>query len=88
MTRLRLAQDALEWREVDGEVIALERERAAYLGVNRTGTLLWRALETGADEPELAALLVERYGIEAATARADVTRFVGELRAQNLLRAE
>lgn len=86
MNRLQLAGAGVEWREVDGEVIALERERAEYLGVNRSGTLLWRALEAGADQSQLADLLVRSYGVSAEAARADVSSFVGQLRARGLLR--
>ncbi|MGH2716767.1 MAG: PqqD family protein [Thermoleophilaceae bacterium] len=85
MAQLRLQSHLLEWREVDGEVIALEHQRSAYLGTNRTGTVLWQALAEGSSEPELAELLVNEYGVDADAARADVGRFVTQLTEQGLL---
>jgi hypothetical protein len=85
MTTLKLPRHLLEWREVEGEVIALEHERSAYLSANRSGTLLWRALAEGSTEPELTHLLVSEYGIDMATASADVGSFVADLRRRGLL---
>lgn len=49
------------------------------LRLNETGVLLWQALETGADERELCALLMAEYEVDEATASADVARFVASL---------
>ena len=79
MTELRLQKQQLEWREVDGEVIALERKQSAYLAANQSGTLLWRALADGTSEVEMVRLLMSQYDIDADTARADVDGFVSNL---------
>ena len=39
--RLRLDPEAVSWTEVDGEILALERESSTYIATNRTGTVLW-----------------------------------------------
>ena len=88
MTTLRLQTQLLEWREVDGEVIALEQERSTYVAANRSGTLLWRALAEGSTEPELAALLVTEYGIDATTAKVGVDGFLADLTQRGLLARE
>jgi hypothetical protein len=85
MTELRLRKQVLEWREVDGEVIALEHRRSAYLSANRAGALLWRALDAGATESQLVELLVAEYRIDSRAAADDVGRFVAQLREQELL---
>jgi hypothetical protein len=85
VTELRLNKQDIDWREVEGEVIALRRSTAEYLGVNPAGTLLWNALRGGASETRLTELLVERYGIDANAARADVASFIGQLRSQGLV---
>jgi hypothetical protein len=85
MTQLRLQKQQLEWREVDGEVIALEQKRSAYLAANQSGTLLWRALAEGTSELELVRLLMSQYDIDADTARADVDGFVSNLDQMGLL---
>ncbi len=85
MPELRLQKQQLEWREVDGEVIALERRQSAYLAANQSGTVLWRALADGTSEVEMVRLLMSQYGIDAVTARADVDSFVSNLDQMGLL---
>jgi hypothetical protein len=85
MTELRLQKQQLEWREVDGEVIALERKQSAYLAANQSGTVLWRALADGTSEVEMVRLLMSQYDIDADTARVDVDGFVSTLDQMGLL---
>jgi hypothetical protein len=85
MTELRLQKQQLEWREVDGEVIALERKQSAYLAANQSGTVLWRALADGTSEVEMVRLLMSQYDIDADTARTDVDGFVSNLDQMGLL---
>ena len=85
MQQLRLRSDAVSWREVDGEVIALRHEASEYLSTNTTGALIWRELAQGTSRPELAAMLVSRFGIDADRAAADVDAFVDLLASRGLL---
>ena len=85
METLRLNSDAVSWREVNGEVIALRHEASEYVSTNATGTLIWSALADGASRDELVALLVERFEIEAERAAADVDAFVDQLASRGLL---
>jgi hypothetical protein len=86
MATLRLREADLSWREIDGEVIAVDVEMSTYLGANKAGTLLWRRLaDDGATRQELAELLVQTYGIEPDRAAADVDAFLAGLAAQGLL---
>jgi Coenzyme PQQ synthesis protein D (PqqD) len=87
MTELTLRADDLHWREVDDEIVALEARGATYLAANRSGTLLWRMLARGATSNELAAALVDAYGIDPAAAAADADRFVEQVREAGLLAA-
>lgn len=87
MQTLRLNSDAVSWREVNGEVIALRHESSEYLSTNGTGTLIWTALADGASRLELAELLVSRFGIDADRAAADVDAFVDLLASRGLLAA-
>ena len=63
---LRLRPDAVAWREVDGEVIALGLESSTYFGTNSSGAILWRRLAEGTTRAELvnrlAAAAVRRLG--------------------------
>ena len=87
MTELRLQGRRVDWREVEGELIALERNEAVYLAGNQSAAILWRALAEGTTDAALAELLVSTYGISAETARADLARFLDDLSARGLLEA-
>ena len=85
MSELRLRDADLHWREIDGEVIALEARGSTYLAANGAGTLLWRALVDGSTREGLADELVRAYGIERERALADVDAFLSSLVQQDLL---
>jgi hypothetical protein len=87
MTQLRLNPDAVSWREVDGEVLALGHASSTYLSTRGTGALLWKALAIGSSRDELVELLVGRFDVEPARAAADVDAFLAALAAQGLLAA-
>ena len=82
---LRLRQAGLEWRTLDGEVVALDLPRALYVGTNQSGRLLWEVLEHGATREQLVQSLVDEYGLERAAAERDVGAFVSHLGEQRLL---
>jgi hypothetical protein len=85
MTLLRLKETDLHWREIDGEIIALEGRGSRYLAANSVGAVLWRALVDGTTPDRLADDLVRIYGIERERAETDVGRFVDALAEQGLL---
>jgi hypothetical protein len=85
MSELRLRDADLHWREIDGEVIALEARGSTYLAANGAGTILWRALVEGCTRDGLADELVRAYGIDRERASADADRFVASLTEQGLL---
>jgi hypothetical protein len=85
MTALRLRPDALSWREVGGELVAVDTSTSTYLAANATGLLLWRALAEGTTREDLAAELVSQFGIAYERAVADVDRFVASVRERGLL---
>jgi Coenzyme PQQ synthesis protein D (PqqD) len=82
---LRLRGDDLEWRLVEGEVIALDVRDERYLELNDSGSKLWEALGRGAKRQELVEILVAAYGIERAAAERDVEDFLTQLHRQGLL---
>jgi hypothetical protein len=82
---LRLRAGAVEWRELDGELVALEHERSLYLTANPAGTLLWRELVTGATRSDLVGALLSTYAVASDVAEEDVDAFVATARAHGLL---
>jgi hypothetical protein len=61
------------------EVVMLEPERDRYLRLNRTGALLWSALDEPATVTELARRLAEAEGISPERASDDTLAFVTHL---------
>jgi coenzyme PQQ synthesis protein D (PqqD) len=82
---LRLRSDALSWRTIDDEVIAVDFHDARYLSANPAGGVLWELLADGSTLEALADALVSRFRISSEDARADVAIFVGQLEARALL---
>jgi hypothetical protein len=87
VAEVKLKADAVEWREVEGEIVALDLDSSEYLAVNRTGTVIWPLLVDGATREELAAQLAGRYEIDQATAERDIDQFVSTLSERGLLDA-
>jgi hypothetical protein len=85
--RIRLRTNAITWRIVDDEVIALDRRSWAYITVNDSGALLWPHLLEGTSKDELVKRLVDAYDIAPETAREDVARFLTLLDSRDLLAA-
>jgi len=61
------------------ELVMLDPARDRYLRLNRTGGLIWVAMEEPATVAELAAGLAETEGIPRDLARRDVIAFVSNL---------
>jgi hypothetical protein len=85
VSELRLRRDALEWRDIQGEVVAVDVRTSTYVSANASGAVLWRSLAEGTTRDELVARLVEAFGIDQAQAGTDVDRFVDDLRDKALL---
>ncbi len=82
---IRLRAEAVDWRHIDGEVVALDRNDSTYIAINPSGAALWPALERGATLDELVAILLERFEVQPAQARADVEAFLGHLSERDLI---
>jgi hypothetical protein len=82
---VRLRSDTLTWREVEGEIVALDLQASAYLGVNRTGTALWQELAAGTTRDRLVSRLRTEFGIDEETAARDVDEFLEALDEHELL---
>jgi len=82
---LRLDPDAVSWTEVDGEILALERESSTYIATNRTGTVIWKSLVHGASREQLTAAVMHAFAIDQQTAATDTDAFVDALAGRGLL---
>jgi len=82
---LRLDLEAVSWTEVDGEILALERESSTYISTNRTGTVIWKSLIHGASREQLTAVVMHAFGIDRQTAATDTDAFIDALAGRGLL---
>jgi hypothetical protein len=82
---LRLRDQGLNWREIDGEVVVLDVEGSHYLNLNETAAALWTMLADGATERQLVTKLIDEFDVDESTARADVQAFVSSCRENRLL---
>lgn len=85
MSAVKLRPDAVAWRLVQDEVVALDLRQSEYLTFNDTGQVLWQALAQGTNPVDLVIQLLERFDVDEATASADVAAFLAGLRARGLL---
>jgi hypothetical protein len=81
----KLRADAVDWREVEGEVVVLDRVSSTYLAINATGAALWPALVQGSRAADLVSLLRSEFDVDEQRAEADVRAFVAMLRERDLL---
>lgn len=82
---LRLREEGLNWREIEGEVVVLDTDQSHYLNLNPTGSVLWLMLAEGATERQLVDKLLEEFDVNESTARDDVVTFVASCRENGLL---
>jgi predicted deacylase len=85
---LRLRDDRLEWRSIEGEVVALDLGQSEYLGLNASGSVLWAALGKGATRAALAVELEEAFAVPREQAERDVAAFLELLAGRGLLADE
>ena len=82
---VRLLPEAVSWREVEGEIVAIDLKRAEYFTVSNSAVPLWRLLDAGAHESDLAASLVAEYGLDQARAERDTAAFIADLRERGIV---
>lgn len=83
---MKLNSDLVDWREIDGEIIAVDLQTAEYLSLNDSATMLWHALAQGSTREQMVALLQSAYGVNKVTAVADVDVFLATMDQRGLLR--
>lgn len=82
---MQLRQDGLAWHVAGDDVVVLDLDGSVYLKLNNSGRVLWERLSEPSDEAELQQALIERYGIDAERAAADVAAFLSDMRRRGLL---
>jgi hypothetical protein len=83
---LQLDVDSVDFRYVEGEVVALASRTDEYLSITGSGVALWRLLEAGTDRPAMVTALTQTYDVDAQRAGTDVDTFLADLEQRGLLR--
>ncbi len=60
----------------------------SVITLNESGKFLWDILEKGSDYASLLGALVAEYGIDEATAKADIDKFIASLKENKILEEE
>lgn len=69
--------DATTWRDLDGEIVALDIEQSVYFSIGGFGSVLWPRLVSGASPQELADVITSTFPeVASVEAAADVEEFI------------
>jgi hypothetical protein len=82
---LKLREDTIRWKEIDGETVLLDLRTSMYLSVNPSATLLWRRLAEGTTREQLIDELAEAYALDRQQAAEDVDLFLADCAARGLV---
>jgi sensor domain CHASE-containing protein len=77
-------------RDIAGQtiVVPIGAEAVRFNGIvtlNKTGKVLWNALQNEQNADDLVRVLLNQFEVEEATAKNDVSSFVEKLKKANLL---
>ena len=81
---IRISTSAV-FRALETGGVLLNVESGDYYELNATGRFLWEQIQTGSDVNALTAALADEFGIDRASAEADVETFLGDLRKRHLV---
>jgi hypothetical protein len=77
----------VSWRDIAGEVVAVNVKSGDYFSFNEVGRLVWLGLASGATLDDTATRIAEEYDVTPDQALADVRHFMTAL-ADRLLVSE
>lgn len=78
--------DALVFREVNGEILVLDNRSSQIHQLNGTASFIWQTYRQSTSEQDTAAAVAAAFQIDEETARSDVANTVQRLRLLNLVR--
>jgi Coenzyme PQQ synthesis protein D (PqqD) len=84
---VRFSDSVRSIHSADGAVI-LDVRRGHIFRLNLTGSRILQLLRSGAEEPEIACMLVREFSANPATAESDTSVFLGALRQNALIEPE
>jgi Coenzyme PQQ synthesis protein D (PqqD) len=82
--RYTISPDAAFAAVEDGAVV-LHMRTKRYYSLNETGTFVWRRVEDGLDDTDIAARIVGEYDVGTGEAEVTVAGLLGELVEESLI---
>jgi hypothetical protein len=80
---------ATAWRELEGEIVALDTKDLVYFAIGGFGTILWPLLVSGATKRELVDEITSSFpDVTPAHAAADVDEFIASCTDYGLIEME
>jgi hypothetical protein len=76
---------ATAWQTIDGETVLLDIDHKQLRGLNEVGARVWLLCDGARTSADIVRVITEEFSVDEATARADVTAFLDELHAAELL---
>ncbi|MBI3552389.1 MAG: PqqD family protein [Elusimicrobia bacterium] len=73
------------WRRVEEESVLLNVDTSEYYSLDPVGTQIWEGLGRGEGPEQVAATLVDEYGIPRERAVKDTRAFVSDLLKERLI---
>jgi hypothetical protein len=73
------------WREIEGEVIVLDKRTWTYMGINGSGAVLFKEIAQRTTLGSLVKRLTQDFGIAETVAQHDSEAFVAMLESHELL---
>lgn len=80
-----LRNNAVLWRELDGEAILLDPKEGCSYNLNTIGTLIWKMLDGTHTIGDITTAICELYEVEFEQAYQDTEQLLADLRNNNLL---
>ena len=78
--------EKIHTRRVDEDTVAFHPDRGEYFAMGAVGSRVWDLLAEPTTFEDLCDRLVEEFGVDRSTCARDVTVFLTELRAAQMLR--
>lgn len=77
--------NAVLWRELDGEAVLLNPAAGCSYNLNQVGTLIWKLLDGKHPLYDIATIICEKYEVEREQALQDIEQLLADMRSNNLL---
>ena len=82
--KLSVSPDVV-FEELGGQAVLLQLEGGVYYKLNGSGSRIWALIQEHRDLDRIQLALEDEYGIDAETARRDVTRLIDDLESRGLI---